>query len=208
MNFHLIYAHPTPGSMNGRLKNASLETLLGLGHHVQISDLYGQQFRAVAGPADFTELLNPEYFDLQKEQVHALQQGTFVPEIQEEQQKLLWADALIFHFPFWWYSMPAIVKGYFDRVFSQGFAYGGGFKLEGKQVLTCLTTGAGPDWLNEEQPPGSLEKILHHLYYGTFDFCNMTTLPSFYVYQAKRLSEPERQAKLEEWSRYLKTLFS
>ncbi|MCB0644956.1 MAG: NAD(P)H-dependent oxidoreductase, partial [Phaeodactylibacter sp.] len=94
MNIHLIYAHPTPGSMNSRLKSTSQETLEALGHTVQISDLYAQRFNAVAGPEDFTELLNPEYFDLQKEQVHALERGTFVPEIRIEQDKLRWADAL------------------------------------------------------------------------------------------------------------------
>ena len=207
MRILVILAHPTPGSMNSRLSRTSHQSLMKMGHEVLITDLYGQGFRADASPYDFKELSAPDYFDLQKEQRYAIEHDNFVEEIKSEQQKLLWADALIFHFPFWWYSMPAILKGYFDRVFSVGFAYGGTYKLAEKKALACITTGAGPDWLNENQPPGSLEQILHHIYFGTFEFCKMEVLEPFYVYKAKHLAEPERQEKLKDWQEHLEKYF-
>lgn len=199
MNTLIIFAHPNHASLNGRLMNRSVRILREMNHQVEVSDLYGQNFQAAAGPGDFTRLVNPEYFDLQKEQAYAAVHGTFTPDITAEQKKLLQADLLLFHFPFWWYSMPAVMKGYFDRVFSVGFAYGGAEKLAGKKAIVCTTTGAGTDWLNDQQPPGNIQRIFHHILYGTFAFTGMHALEPFVVYHAKRLNEEQRLAKLEEW---------
>lgn len=206
MNALIIFAHPEPRSLNGRLKDQSLATLRDEGHSVLLSDLYAIKFNPVAGPDDFTRRADPDYFDLQKEQRYALEHGLFTADIATEQEKLRWADLVLFHFPFWWYSMPAIVKGYFDRVFSVGFAYGGGTALAGKKAIVCTTTGSGTDWLNERQPPGSLNQIFHHILYGTFAFSGMITLEPFGVYHAKRLSEEQKINKLEEWTEVLKVI--
>jgi NAD(P)H dehydrogenase (quinone) len=56
----------------------------------------------------------------------AFAQGTQSADIAAEQEKLLWADTVIFQFPLWWFSMPAIMKGWIDRVYAWGFAYGVG----------------------------------------------------------------------------------
>ncbi len=204
MNTLIIFAHPNPASLNGRLKDHSVQTLRSTGHQVEVSDLYAQAFHPAAGPGDFTRRGHPDYFDLQKEQAYAAQHGTFTPDIATEQKKLLRADLLLFHFPFWWYSMPAILKGYFDRVFSVGFAYGGAQKLAKKKALICTTTGAGTDWLNDQQPPGSLHRIFHHILYGTFAFTGMQALEPFVVYHAKRLEEEQKMHKLEEWEQILR----
>ena len=206
MNCLIIFAHPEPRSLNGRLKSRSVAALEAAGHTVKVSDLYGQGFRAAAGPGDFTRRANSDYFDLQKEQLYALEHGTFVPEIAAEQDKLRWADLLVVHFPFWWYSMPAVVKGYFDRVFSVGFAYGGAHELAGKQALLCTTTGSPDSWLSDDQPPGSVERIFHHILYGTFAFCEMKVLMPYIVYKAKRLEEEEKKRVLEEWGGILRNL--
>lgn len=102
--------------------------------------------------------------------------------------------------------MPAIVKGYFDRVFSVGFAYGGGKELAGKTALVCTTTGSPDTWLSDEQPPGSVEPIFHHILYGTFAFCGMKVLMPYIVYKAKRLEEEEKERLLEEWGGILGNL--
>lgn len=52
--------------------------------------------------------------------------GTQSADIAGEQEKLLWADTVIFQFPLWWFSLPAIMKGWIDRVYAYGFAYGVG----------------------------------------------------------------------------------
>ena len=199
----IVFAHPNPRSLNGRMKDQAVRALSTGGHAVEVSDLYAMNFHPVAGPGDFSTLSDPDYFDLQKEQLHAAVHGTFSPDIAREQQKLRRADLMIFQFPFWWYSMPAIVKGYFDRVFSVGFAYGGHFELAGKKVLVSTTTGAGTDWLSETEPPGSVKRIFHHILYGTFAFCKMEVLDPFIVYHAKRLSEEQKRAKLKAWEETL-----
>lgn len=72
MNCLIIFAHPEPQSLNGRLKSRSVEALEAAGHTVKVSDLYAQGFGAAAGPGDFTRRANSDYFDLQKEQIYAL----------------------------------------------------------------------------------------------------------------------------------------
>lgn len=75
----------------------------------------------------------------------ATENGTFVKETPEEQVKISWADYLIFQFPLWWTEPPAILKGWFDRVFAKEFAYDNGatYKkglLQGKKALLSFTT--------------------------------------------------------------------
>ncbi|MCG7501542.1 NAD(P)H-dependent oxidoreductase [Tenacibaculum sp. Mcav3-52] len=68
----------------------------------------------------------------------------FKIDVEAEQAKLLAADTIIFQFPFFWYNMPAILKQWFDEVFSFNFAYGSkGDKLRGKNFLLSITVG-GP----------------------------------------------------------------
>jgi len=65
-------------------------------------------------------------------------------DIEAEQAALIEAETIVLQFPFHWYSMPAIMKKWFDDVLAFGFAYGpGGDKLHGKRVIISLTTG-GP----------------------------------------------------------------
>lgn len=69
----------------------------------------------------------------------------FKIDVEAEQAKLLAADTIIFQFPFFWYNMPAILKQWFDEVFSFNFAYGSkGDKLRGKNFLLSITVG-GPE---------------------------------------------------------------
>lgn len=65
-------------------------------------------------------------------------------DIQAEQDALLWAETLVLQFPFYWYSVPGILKTWIDEVFQYGFAYGKtGDKMKGKKLLLSFSTG-GP----------------------------------------------------------------
>lgn len=75
----------------------------------------------IAAPPPVGEFWRPT---LDSKQTFA--QGTQSADIAAEQEKLLWADTVIFQFPLWWFSMPAIMKGWIDRVYAWGFAYGVG----------------------------------------------------------------------------------
>ncbi len=80
--------------------------------------------------------------------------GALTEDVKAEQEKLLWADMLILQFPLWWYHMPAILKGWVDRVYAFGFAYGVGERsdthwgdrfgegtLAGKRAMLFVTVG-------------------------------------------------------------------
>src|SRR3546814_6853893 len=67
-----------------------------------------------------------ERFDPARDSQRAFDNGTQRADIAREQDKLLWADAVILQFPMWWFSMPAILKGWVERVYAYGFAYGVG----------------------------------------------------------------------------------
>ena len=71
---------------------------------------------------------------------------SFHIDVPREQQLLRQHDIIVFHHPMYWYSTPAILKEWQDLVLEYGFAYGeGGTALEGKSLLTAITTGGGPD---------------------------------------------------------------
>jgi NAD(P)H dehydrogenase (quinone) len=137
MNVLIVYAHPEPKSFNGAMKDVAVETLRGAGHEVVVSDLYAMGFNPVAGQGDMMgERSKTESFSLAREQTVAYENGTLASDIKVEQEKLRKADLVIFQFPIWWFGMPAIMKGWADRVFARGFAY-----LPGRKYDTGLMKG-------------------------------------------------------------------
>ena len=124
MQILIVYAHPEPTSFNAAMKDLAVETLTAQGHSVVVSDLYAMGWNAVAGPQDVTGARSDtSRFSLAREQTHAMEQGNIAVDIAAEQAKLTAADLVIFQFPIWWFGMPAILKGWADRVFARGFAY-------------------------------------------------------------------------------------
>jgi NAD(P)H dehydrogenase (quinone) len=77
--------------------------------------LYAIKFDPAGGPGDLIGREDPSCFRYQREQLHASEKDLFVPELKEEMDKLVWADLVIFQFPLWWFSLPAILKGWVDR---------------------------------------------------------------------------------------------
>lgn len=205
MNTLIVYAHPEPQSFTAALKNCAVTTLTGLGHDVVVSDLYAMNFNPVAGPGDMRITADRQYFQLQVEQNVALRDGTFSEDIRSEQEKVLWAELLILQFPMWWYSLPAIAKGWIDRVLSYGFAYGAGASLRGRKALLSLTTG-GPEHSYQPETRGTIDLLLKHLTDGTFRLCGMETLAPFVAYGAARVSDEQRQEYLRLYVERLKEM--
>ena len=206
MKAHLIFIHPNVDSFNGALRNTAIRSLQEQDWEVSVSDLCQIQFKASADDKDFTKLSQPDYFDIQQEQFVALKNGTFTKDIKHEHQLLTQADLIIFQFPLWWYSMPALMKGYIDRVFSYGFAYGkDGVFLRGKHVLVSTSTGAPKAAWNSDQR-GSIEDILHHLLIGTFGLCGLKVIPPAIAYGAKRMSSVDRQNYIDQYTKKIKAI--
>jgi NAD(P)H dehydrogenase (quinone) len=129
--------------------------------------------------------------------------GTLAADVRAEQEKLDWADTLVVQFPLWWYGMPAILKGWFDRVFVKGYAYGvtdqrhpdrilryGEGNLAGKRALVVVTAGSRPSAMSPRGINGPLEQVLFPLLHGTLWYAGMSVLPPVAVYAADHADDP------------------
>uniref|UniRef100_A0A9L0RZJ9 Ribosyldihydronicotinamide dehydrogenase [quinone] n=1 Tax=Equus caballus TaxID=9796 RepID=A0A9L0RZJ9_HORSE len=143
----IVYAHQEPRSFNGSLKRVAVEELNRQGCAVTVSDLYAMDFEPRATRKDIAGVLcNPDFFRYGVEAYEACKKRSLTSDIIDEQKKVQEADLVIFQFPLYWFSVPAILKGWMDRVLCQGFAfdvpgfYDSGF-LKDKLALLSLTTG-------------------------------------------------------------------
>jgi NAD(P)H dehydrogenase (quinone) len=188
----IVYAHPEPRSLNGALKELALSTLRAQGHEVEVSDLYAMNWKANADGADFPQRDPEERLHYGRASRAAFDAGTQAPDVVREQEKLLWADAVILQFPLWWFSVPAILKGWIDRVFANGFAYGIGVfdgkrygtrygegTLAGKRALVAITAGGQPAHFSDRGINGRLADLLFPLTHGTLYYTGMQVLPPF-----------------------------
>jgi NAD(P)H dehydrogenase (quinone) len=177
MNVLWVFAHPEPRSLSGALRDDGLRALRELGHDVRESDLYAMKWNPVVDARDEVS-----------------------PDILAEQEKLEWADAVVVQFPLWWYGMPAMLKGWFDRVFVKGFGYGvragdgrtlryGEGRLAGKRAMVVLTAGAREPAMGPRGVNGSLDEVLWPLHHGTLFYAGMSVLPPVAVYGAERVSD-------------------
>lgn len=208
MNVLIVHSHNEPKSFNTALYRLAVDTLRGQGHDVQVSDLYAMAWNPVASAADFHARSNPDYLVYALEQREAVKSGTLAPDIQEELDKLLWADLLILNFPIYWFSVPAILKGWFDRVLVSGKCYGGlRFYDQGgladKKVLVTLTLGGRPHMFGEGAVHGPLEDMLRPILRGTLAYTGMQVLPPFVAWHVPYISDKERGEFLDQYRQRL-----
>lgn len=210
MNVFIVYAHPEPRSFGKALLDRSVETLQACGHTVVVSDLYAMDFQPVASGSDFTERRFPEALQYDREQKQSSQRRTFTPDIQFEVDKLLACDLLILQFPLWWFSVPAIMKGWIDRVFVNGTVYGtGGMRfdnggLKGRRAMLAFTTGCFPDMMEPDGLLGQRDVILWHLQYGTFGYSGLQVLQPFVGWSIQYTDEAKRHTYLDEYEARLR----
>ncbi|WP_343306504.1 NAD(P)H-dependent oxidoreductase [Chitinophaga niabensis] len=213
MKILIVYAHPESKSMNAAMFHEAIETLKAAGHEVQTTDLYAMQFNPVSDRHNFTSTLDPEFFKQQLEEVHATKVNGFIPGLDAEQQKVEWCDLMIWQFPLWWFSVPAILKGWVDRVFAMGRTYGGGHIYEtgifsGKKALLSLTTGGKEADYLKNGFNGDLLSMLKPLHRGILQFTGFSVLQPQVVYGPARISSAEREEALSGWRSRLQDVFS
>ena len=199
-----IYAHPEARSLAGSLKDTGLRQLDELGHDVRVSDLYAMGWKATVDADDFTGHDPDERLMVAHASKHAYHDDSLSEDIRVELEKLDWADAVVFQFPLWWYGMPAILKGWVDRVFVKGFAYGvpdpdhpgrtlryGAGPLTGKRALVVLTTGSRESAFGPRGINGQLDQALFPLLHGTLWYVGMDVLRPLAIYGADRLDDEQ-----------------
>jgi len=197
MNVLIIHAHPEPQSFTAALRDQAVETLQAQGHRVQVSDLYAMHWNPVASAADFSDRDNPDYLVYALEQRLGVKTQSLAPDIQEELDKLLWADLLILNFPIYWFSVPAILKGWIDRVLVSGVCYGGKRfydqgGLAGKKALVTVTLGGREHMFGEDAIHGPLEDMLRPLLRGTLAYVGLEVLPPFVAWHVPYISAEAR----------------
>lgn len=139
MRFLVVYAHPAEDSFQCALHRLVVKTLIESGHEVDDCDLYAEQFQPVLSPAE-----RRAYHNIDANRAFA----------RKEIARLLRCQGLVLIFPTWWYGMPAILKGYLDRVWIPGIAFelvNGRTRplLQNIIRFAVVTTYGSPWWLNK-----------------------------------------------------------
>ncbi len=183
MDYLIIYSHPNPKSFNHAIKESIEKKLKEKNKSFETRDLYSIGFDPVMKPDDFI----------------AIQKGEHLPDVKKEQELIKNTETVIFIHPIWWYSMPAILKGYIDRVFSYGFAYIQTEKgieplLTDKKVVIFNTLGE-----TEEQCEGTgICQCIKKTIGGTFEFCGMEVIKHEMFFAVPYVSDEERKQYLRQ----------
>ncbi|BDI28351.1 hypothetical protein CCAX7_004020 [Capsulimonas corticalis] len=211
MKVLIVHAHAEPKSFNGALTERAVATLTAEGHEVQVSDLYAMGFNPVSDRSNFTTIANPDYLKQQAEEAYATEHDGFAPEILAEIEKLEWCDTLIFQFPLWWFGLPAILKGWVDRIFAYKRVYAGGFWYDkgaftGKRALLSLTTGGVETAYSPSGLQGSIDQILYPIQHGMLAFTGFDVLPPFVSWSVAHIDDASRAGLLDAWDARLRAL--
>jgi NAD(P)H dehydrogenase (quinone) len=181
----IVVAHPDPNSFNQAIKEHIVAALKAQNHQVRVRDLYQLGFDPV--------------LSLEELQRYDSQKGEVPADVKAEQDEILWADHLIFIYPTWWWSMPAVMKGYCDRVFVPGFAFevvDQGIKglLEGKTAWIIQTTGSDQAYIAEN----GLDKMVKTpMEIGLFNFCGIEVVDHQILAGVPFVTDEEREEMLE-----------
>jgi NAD(P)H dehydrogenase (quinone) len=203
VNVLWLFAHPERQSLNGSLFDEGVRALTDAGHACRVSDLYAMKWKATVDRDDFIE--EPDgRLKVGPASGRAYRTGTLSADIQAEQEKVDWADAVVLQFPLWWYGMPAILKGWFDRVFVMGFGYAvndplhpgralryGEGHLKGKRAFVMVTSGSAEASFGPRGINGPLDQILFPLLHGTLWYAGMSVLPPMVVNLADWLNQEQ-----------------
>ncbi|HVV74265.1 MAG TPA: NAD(P)H-dependent oxidoreductase [Verrucomicrobiae bacterium] len=211
MKIFIVHAHPESESFNGAMTQAATAAATTAGHEVLVSDLYAMGFDPVSDRRNFKTIKDPKRFDQQEEEEYANERSGFASELQAEMDKLAWCDALIFQFPLWWLGMPAVLKGWVDRVLAAGFAYGGGRYFDrgvfsGKRAMCSVTVGGPRAAYSTSGIYGPMHSILFPIHHGIFAFVGFTVLEPFVVYGPGRMNADQRRACLDDYRQRLLSL--
>jgi NAD(P)H dehydrogenase (quinone) len=184
MRVLVVYCHPDPSSYANSLHSAVLESLMGAGHSVTDLDLYGEGFNPV--------------FDIKDRANYGTDK--YVQSIAKYAQQLAEAEGLVLVYPAWWYGMPAMLKGYFDRVWAPGVSYD--IKPPGRTVdtsrlsalrrIAVVTTYGSPWWLVRLYMGDPTRKIVSR---GVRQLCGRGCRVEWHVQYDMNEPKPERLTK-------------
>lgn len=138
MHVLLVYCHPLPDSFCSALRDTAASALRAANHTVELRDLYAEGFVPALSAGE-----RGEYYGVSRN----------LRDVEEHIAALQRADALLLVYPTWWFGLPAMLKGWFDRVWVPGVAFrlreAGGLEplLLNIRVMAVITTYGSPRWL-------------------------------------------------------------
>ncbi|XP_060070841.1 NAD(P)H dehydrogenase [quinone] 1-like [Ylistrum balloti] len=213
-NVLIVFAHQDRASFNGKLLDVATHVLEGQGHTVQISDLYAQDFDPVAKKCDISGNLADKRINTSGGK-NCYSDGEISPHVRSEMDKLKAADLVIFQFPMFWSSTPAILKGWFDRVLQDGFAFNFETKqildnglMAGKKALLSITTGGTRSMLSDHGVSGDINVLLWPLQYGILRICGFEVLPPQLSHGLPFINEATRADYLSQWQERLREIWT
>lgn len=190
MNHLVVFAHPNPKSFGKGIVDAVVKASEEKGANVTVRDLYKIGFDPVLKASDFV----------------AFQSGKVPEDIAIEQEYVKQADVITFVYPVWWVSFPAILKGYVDKVFSNGFAFEAvdgvprGL-LKGKKGLAFGTTGTPSEIYAENGMHNSIKQTINE---GIFNFTGFEEIKHTFFGAVPYVTEETRKEYLEEVKKIVK----
>ena len=154
-----VFSHPHRNSFSGALLDSFVRGVADAGHTSEIADLYRVDFSPVMSQRDLQQFDNVVMPD----------------DVLREQARVERSDALCFIFPIWWYSMPAMIKGWLDRVWSAGWAYQPAYIPEGslldsRPCTLLVPTGTTPSHMEQWRYD---QEIDHVWRYGVLGYCGV-----------------------------------
>jgi NAD(P)H dehydrogenase (quinone) len=192
MNHLIIYAHPDKESFVKKILEELITEAQNIGHQVVLRDLLEINFNPVLGYDDLKRIRNKD----------------IAPEIIVEQEFIAKADIISVVYPIWYMSMPAIIKGYFDRTLTKGFAFDFegqlvNGKLENKKVYLFSTAGLHKDFYDTMY---LIENFNHIVDYGIFEFCGMEVISHEYFWSIPFLKNSEKKEILARVRQIVKSM--
>ncbi|MCB6177430.1 NAD(P)H-dependent oxidoreductase [Rhodobacter sp. Har01] len=146
----VVLAHPVPHSLAARLAALVAAQAGAAGWDVRHCDLYARGF-------------DPNLSKPERESYYS----DFHGEAARELEELAWAEVIVLVFPTWWFGFPAILKGWFDRVWAPGLAYDHAPaygpmipRLHGLRAVLAVTTMGAPWWVETLVMRRPLQRIL------------------------------------------------
>lgn len=131
----------------------------------------------------------------------------FYIDIIREQQLLIEHDIIIWQHPFYWFSSPAIMKEWFDLVLQHGFAYGmKGRSLEGKQVLSVISTGGSKEVYSREGRNQFTVNEFLLPFRQTANLCRMEYLPPYVIYGTHSTTQADIENQTVKYRKLLTSL--
>lgn len=194
------------------MRDRIASTLQEVGYELMHSDLYAMNWNPVLSSGDFGAQDDKEHLVYALAQRRSFESGTLAPDILSEIEKVRTADLLVFTFPLFWFSVPAILKGWIDRVFISGVFYGGKTiygraGMTGKRAAAAFSLGGRKEMFG----PGSLhgplvDGFLRSFFQGSLGYVGFEVIEPFVAYHVPYLSNDARAGLLDDLSAHARNL--